>query len=282
MQRGPWRGRRLTVLSVCAVAAFAATATALSVTMAATGKSAAAKGKPAAKPTAKSTGLTKSQVVSLIKQYSKAGSSGPAGAMGATGAAGAAGPAGGKGETGVKGETGAKGEPGVKGEAGAKGEPGANGAVAGYSASQAPTGPGEGLSFTAGTRASPTTVLSKSLPAGSFLASGKVAVIMAATGTGGEGDVVCDLLDVPASGSPVADVANFLSSITAPTSLGAEAAGTTLPMDVAITTASASTLMIQCWVEIGSGGETAAKAPGEFFAEASEAHIQAVQTTSNS
>lgn len=272
MRRGQWRGRRLTVLIVCVVGAFAATATVLSVSIAATGTFAAAKSK--AKP--KSAGLTKSEVLALIKQYAKAG---PAGATGATGLAGATGPSG---TAGTKGEAGQKGEVGEKGEAGAKGETGANGAVAGYSASQPLSGTGETIPFTTGTSAAPTSVLSKSLPAGNYIASAKVEVGMFATGTKGEGDVDCSLVDAPTSGAPAVDVSGFFSATEAffPTTLSYGAAST-LPLEVAVSTTSASTLSISCWVNAGFGGEVGGQ-PGVFSAFASHAHLQAVQTTSNS
>ncbi len=264
MRRGRWRGRRLVVLVACIAAAFVATATVLSVSIAATGTFSAAKGKTKSR----SGSLTKSQVVALIKQYGKSGS---------PGATGAAGP---KGETGAKGEAGAKGELGTKGETGGKGENGANGAVAGYSAGQPPTGPAEGTQFTSGTLASPTMILSKSLPAGSFLASAKVQVSIVATGTGGEGDVNCELLDLPASGAPAVDVAGFFSATDATIPAVGSGAATTLPLEVALDTSSASTLAIECWVTLGSGGQNGAS-PGAFFAEAADAQIQAVQTTAN-
>ncbi len=280
MPKRSWRGRRLIILAVCIASAFAATATVLSVSLAATSTSTTSKGTTKAKP--KSTPpLTKSQVIALVKQYAKAGPTGAKGATGAVGAAGTAGAAGAKGENGLKGETGAKGENGTKGEEGAKGEPGADGAVAGLSASQPPTAPAEGLSFTAGTIGSPTTVLSKSLPTGNYLASAKVQVTIVATGNGGEGDVGCELLDTPTTGSPVADVAGFFSATDAVIPTFGNGAATTLPLEVAVSTSSASTLSIECWVTLGSGGETGGM-PGAFFAEASNAHIQAVQTTSNS
>jgi hypothetical protein len=275
MQKKPWRGRRPVVLVVCVVAAFVATATVLSVSMAATGAGTASGSK--AKP--KSHALTKSEVISLIKRYSRSGSPGVAGPLGPSGPAGSSGPAGAKGENGAKGATGTNGENGTKGENGA---PGANGAVAGYSASQPPTGPGEGLSFAKGTAASPTMVLSKPLPAGSYLASAKVQVTIVATDPGGEGDVDCALADVPGSGSPVADVSGFFSTTAALVPvLDVFAAATTLPLEVAVSSTSPSVLAVSCWVNLGDGGENAGKA-GEFFAEAADAQIQAVQTSGNS
>lgn len=138
------------------------------------------------------------------------------------------------------------------------------------------------MSFTSGTEASPVTVLSKSLPAGSYLASGKVEVSIGATDPGGEGDVQCALVDVPSGGSPVADVAGFFSTIGAAVPvINIFGAATTLPLEVAVSASSASTLTIDCWVALGFGGENAKKEPGTFLAEASEAHIEAVQTTTN-
>ncbi len=278
MQKASWRGRRPAVFVVCVVAAFVATATVLSVSMAATGAGTASSSKAKAKP--KGQTLTKAEVISLIKRYSTSGSAGPAGLAGASGAAGA------KGETGAKGESGTKGENGVKGETGTKGEkgaPGENGAVAGYSTSQPPTGPAEGVSFTAGTAASPTAVLTKALPAGNYLASAKVQVTIVASDPGGEGSVDCSLADIPGSGSPVADVSGFFSATTAVVPVdGVEvfAAETTLPLEVAVSSTSPSELAVGCWVNLGSGGESGGT-PGTFFAEAADTAIQAVQTTSN-
>lgn len=150
--------------------------------------------------------------------------------------------------------------------------------MAGFSASQAPTAPGAGVAFTAGTSSSPTLVLSKALPAGNYLASGKVQVSIGATGTGGEGDVECALADSPLSGSPVADTAGFFSATDAVIPSVGEGAATTLPLEVAVSTTTPSELTIDCWVDLGSGG----KSPGVFYAEASDADIQAVQTTTNS
>ncbi len=281
MQKEPWRGRRLAVLVMCVVAAFAATAIVLSVSIAATSAGTSSSSKSKAK--SKSQTLTKAEVVSLIKKYSKPGSSGATGPAGTTGAGGAKGESGAKGENGAKGETGIKGEDGAKGENGVKGENGTNGAVAGYSVSQPPTGPGEGLSFTAGTAGSPTTVLTKALPAGSYVASAKVEVTLVATDPGGEGDVNCALVDIPASGSPVLDVAGFFAPTAAAVPIfNVYAAATTLPMGVAVSTTGPSTLAINCWVNVGNGGENAKNEPGVFSAEAGEAHIQAVQTNSNS
>jgi hypothetical protein len=276
MQKKPWRGRRPAVFVVCVVAAFVATATVLSVSVAATNAGTASSSK--AKTKAKSEGLTKAEVISLIKRYSTSGSTGATGPAGASGSAGAKGESGAKGDNGTNGENGVKGETGTKGETGA---PGTNGAVAGYSASQPPTGPEEGVAFTAGTAASPSTVLTKALPAGSYLASAKVQVTIAATDPGGEGAVDCSLADVPGSGSPVVDVSGFVSGTTALIPVAdLYVAETTLPMEVAVSSTSPSELAVSCWVNLGDGGENGT--PGVFAAEAAEAQIQAVQTTSNS
>jgi hypothetical protein len=276
MQKKPWRGRRPAVFVVCVVAAFVATATVLSVSVAATNVGTVNSSKVKTKP--KSEGLTKAEVISLIKRYSTSGSTGATGPAGTSGPAGASGSAGAKGETGTKGETGEKGE---KGENGARGAPGENGAVAGYSASQPLTGPEEGVMFTNGTAASPTAVLTKALPAGSYLASAMVQVTMVATDPGGEGAVDCSLADVPGSGSPVADVSGFVSGTTALIPVAnLYVAETTLPMEVAVSSTSPSELAVSCWVNLGDGGENGT--PGVFASEAAEAQIQAVQTTSNS
>ena len=280
MQKAPWRGRRPAVFVVCVVAAFGATATVLSLSVAATGAGTASANKSKAK--AKGQGLTKAEVIGLIKRYSKSGSIGAAGPVGPSGLAGASGSAGAKGEPGSKGITGTNGENGTKGENGAKGAPGENGAVAGYSASQPPTGPDEGVNFTTGTAGSPTTVLSKALPAGNYLASAKVQVTIVATEPGGDGAVDCSLADVPGSGSPVADVSGFFSATTAEVPIaGIFVAETTLPLEVAVSSTSPSLLAVSCWVNLSSGGKSGST-EGTFLAEAAEAQIQAVQTTSNS
>jgi Collagen triple helix repeat (20 copies) len=280
MQKKSWYGQRPAVLVVCVLAAFAGTATVLSVSVAATGAGTASGNKPKTKPNDHA--LTKAEVLSLIKRYSKSGSIGATGPAGTSGSAGPKGENGAKGEKGTTGETGEKGERGEKGEVGAKGEAGANGAVAGYSASQPPTGPGGGVAFTAGTETSPTAVLSKALPAGSYLASAKVQVSIGATEPGGEGSVDCALADVPSSGSPVVDVSGFFSTIAALVPVadvyGAE---TTLPLEVAVSSTSPSLLAVSCWVNLGEGGKSGSTA-GTFFAEAADTAIQAVQTSANS
>jgi hypothetical protein len=262
------------MLAACLAAAFAATATVLSVSLAATGASRKHGAHHTAKP--KGTDLTKAEVIALVKHYTVPG---PAGA------AGSAGP---KGETGQQGEAGQKGETGQKGmngETGQKGETGASAAVAGYSASQPPTSLLQGVKFENATEGSPTTVLTKELPAGSFLASGKVNIGIAATAPGGEGYIACTLVDAPEGGSPTSDMASFGSALAAPipnpltTIYGAS---TTLPMELPVSTTAPSTLSINCWVQFSNGGENAQQEPGTFFAEASFAQIQAVQTTSNS
>ncbi len=276
MQKKPWRGRRPAVFVVCVVAAFVATATVLSVSVAATNAGTASSSK--AKTKAKSQGLTKAEVISLIKRYSQSGSTGATGPAGATGLAGASGSAGTKGETGTNGENGVKGETGTKGEnRGAWGKR----SRCRLLRQPTPTGPEEGVAFTAGTAASPTTVLTKALPAGSYLASAKVQVTIVATDPEGEGAVDCALADVPGSGSPVADVSGFVSGTTALIPVAdLYVAETTLPMEVAVSSTSPSELAVSCWVNLGDGGENGT--PGVFASEAAEAQIQAVQTTSNS
>jgi Collagen triple helix repeat (20 copies) len=274
-----WQGRRVAILTACLIAAFAATATVLSVSLATTGREAMRSSVHHAKPRG---GLTKAEVVALIKQYAKSGSTG---APGPAGPAGLKGEAGANGSNGTSGEKGLTGETGARGELGAKGESGGTGTVTGYSASEPPTGLLEGVKFSEATEGSPAVVLTKALPAGSFMASGKVNIGIAATAPGGEAYVECALVDTPEGGSPTSDMATFGSATTAPipnpiTTLWG--AATTLPMELPVSTTVPSTLAVNCWVFFASGGENAQKEPGDFIAEASFAQIQAVQTTTNS
>jgi hypothetical protein len=289
MSKGSWRGRRSAVLAACLAGAFAAMAVVLSVSIAATRTSNTTKGTTSGtqatqasahvsksagktKGTGTGTGLTKSEVIALIKRYSK-GATGPQGATGTGGV---------KGETGAKGETGTKGEKGEKGTNGENGQKGENGAVAGYSNSQPLSGAGEHVEFTNGTEVSPTLILSKALPPGNYLASGKVELGIFSTDSGGEGDVNCALVDTPESGSPALDTSGFFSSTIAYyPAQSAYGAASTVPMEVAIDATSPSLLTISCWVTASYGG-VSGSTPGAFAAFADHAHLQAVQTTSNS
>jgi hypothetical protein len=100
------------------------TATAVAITMAGV---AAAAAMPAVASAKHSKGLTKSQVIALIKQYARPGPAGAAGTNGKDGSSGPAGPIGPTGPQGPKGDTGPQGPKGDTGSQGPKGDTGPRG-----------------------------------------------------------------------------------------------------------------------------------------------------------
>jgi hypothetical protein len=156
---------------------------------------------------------------------------GPAGPRGATGAAGP------KGATGAKGAAGAKGVPGIQGVQGIQGiqgPPGTNGSVAGYHVAQSTTP----VSLTS---SGSHTVKTLALPAGSFLVDAKSGV---------------DAALVSAPTNPFIDVSCTLTDGSAKDTSGAIVpteqvgtiweADTTLPLQIAVTSSSATTVTLAC------------------------------------
>jgi hypothetical protein len=202
-----------------------------------------------------------------------AGRNGAKGADGLSGASGANGRDGVSGTNGVSGTAGVNGKDGVSGTNGTNGIDGANGAVAGFA-----TAPmAEGVMFTSASEGSPQTIVSMVLPAGSFIANAKVEVRLSDSKAGGRADVECRLLDAPRGGGSVAfDTAGWAALIDFPF-ISVVVAQNALPLTLAVNTAAEeSTLSLVCWVGVKEA------AGGTLTAEANDASITAVQTSSNS
>jgi len=179
--------------------------------------------------------------------WNRSGPAGPAGAVGAVGKTGA---------------TGATGQTGQTGLTGPPGPPGSAGAVAGFSVAQAAD---SDVSLTSSAQ----TVLTLSLPAGSFLVDAKVvvsaAIVPPASPAFIEAD--CTLTDGSANDSA------FSIAPTEPTGSIVRAV-TTVPLEIAVTADGSSTTTLACSEPLGStqnGGPAAI-----------DGVINAVQTSSNS
>jgi hypothetical protein len=198
---------------------------------------------------------------------------GPAGRKGVNGAAGLNGTSGTSGRDGTTGTNGANGKDGVNGANGTNGTGGANGAAAGFA-----TAPmARGVIFTTASEGSPQTVVSMTLPAGSFIANAKVEALLSDTKAGGRANIECRLLDVPSGGGSVAfDTSGWAALIAFPF-ISVDLAQNTIPLTLAVNSpAHPSTLSLVCWVGVNE------PAGGTLTAEANNASITAVQTTSNS
>ncbi|HEX8752390.1 MAG TPA: hypothetical protein VF731_03145 [Solirubrobacterales bacterium] len=154
---------------------------------------------------------------------------------------------------------GQQGPAGPAGKDGTNGTNGANGAVAGLSA----TKPGV-VEFTGTSK----TILTLSLPAGSFIVQGKTQLGGSATSAGYMNDS-CTLADGSASNH-----AQFSAPFTPAQILTIRLAETSLPMEIAVTSSTPSTVTLTC-EDVSSEGTA-------FSTGASDSVITAVQTTSNS
>ena len=202
----------------------------------------------------------------------EAGASGAAGLKGSTGSTGPVGPTGetgAGGATGTKGVTGPSGSTGPTGETGAGGATGTSGAVGGYSASI-----GGPVDLTNGTQGSPTTVLTKNLPAGSFIVSSKLIVTATDTSNGATWVVRCVLSDKPSTGATTEDVASASGAVV--TDFAVHKGEATMPLGMAITTTTSSTLTLACALMWNTS------ITGNFELGGSNALITAIQTTQNS
>jgi hypothetical protein len=103
-----------------------------------------------------------------------------------------------------------------------------------------------------------------------------VEVLLSDTKAGGFAGIDCRLLDTPSGGGAVAsDTSGWASQINV--SFVTNVAQNTVPLTVAVESpAHPSTLSLLCWVAVKEG------AGGVFTAQANNASITAVQTTSNS
>jgi hypothetical protein len=153
---------------------------------------------------------------------------------------------------------------GPTGAAGAAGAAGATGAGPGYSAQLAG---GANVVVTGGTDV---TVLTKALPAGSFIVNAKAKLLGSNSTIGTYFYATCVLSDTPTSGPVVTDNAYGTTRMDVPL---VDAGWITLPMSLAVSSATPSTLAIKC-SDQGSDGTA-------YSLTANDAAINAVQTTSN-
>lgn len=154
---------------------------------------------------------------------------------------------------------GQQGPAGPAGPAGKDGTNGANGAVAGLSATKATL-----VEFTGTSKA----ILTLSLPAGSFIVQGKTQLGGSATSAGYMNDS-CTLADGSASNH-----AQFSAPFTPAQILTIRLAETSLPMEIAVTSSTPSTVTLTC--------EDVSHEGTAFSTGATDSVITAVQTTSNS
>jgi len=178
-----------------------------------------------------------------------------------------------KGLAGANGSPGVNGLTGTPGASGKAGAPGVNGAVAGFSKVLS----GGNVILTGSESSTPVTVLSLSLPAGSYILSAHVTLEFIESQAGGEAADECSLIDTPTGGGATVEDSEFY---VAPINFAfiEFVALSNLPLQLAVSSPSApSTVSIQCFVElqITPKGST-------FKAEADTASIDAVQTSSNS
>jgi len=172
---------------------------------------------------------------------------------------------------GPAGKNGANGTNGANGANGVNGANGANGAADGFSAT------GGEVEYTAGTEGSPVTILSKSLPAGNFIVTGKTELLLSDNKAGGDAATTCKMIDIPTGGGTATiDRSAWASLINVPFII-VDLAQTTLPFNMALSSpAHASTVSIVCYLTIKEA------AGGTLTATANESRITAVQTTANS
>ena len=156
-----------------------------------------------------------------------------------------------------------QGPQGQQGQQGSAGSNGANGAVQGYSATASSS-----LDITKKT--SYTTVVSKQLPAGSYIVSGQATLqALDLESPGQASDDTCRLIDGSAESLPVTWISPlggiFLFRV----------ASGTAAMQMALTTSGTSTVTLQCKNNLNAP-------PSEWSNTVLNASITAIQTTSNS
>jgi hypothetical protein len=187
---------------------------------------------------------------------------------------GAAGKTGAAGRSGAAGAAGRNGAVGATGPAGAAGATGATGNAIGYSASTGVTG----VDISGATGQTGKTIVSKSLPAGNYILSGKVEIDMSDTAVGGRAWVECALSDTPSGGGSIAtDTSNVSRLIDYPITNPVEGiAFSTLPFTLATNTGDhPSTAAISCVIPNANAGA------GTLSVSASNPTITAIQTATN-
>lgn len=143
---------------------------------------------------------------------------------------------------------------------GPRGKAGTNGAVHGFAATHAGA-----VDFTSATAGSPKTILTESLPAGSFIINAKTVTSETHSTVATALLATCALSDGRASDN---------SQVWLPdTNIYDPAEGTApLPFDLAVTSTSPSVVKLACWAQVTAGGQTF---------NASNSVITAIQTASN-
>jgi hypothetical protein len=166
----------------------------------------------------------------------------------------------------LHGANGSNGTNGTNGTNGATGPTGPSGAVAGIVASKSAA-----VDFSAGTLGHPTTILTLSLPAGSFLVNAKTVVTATKSTAPNTTDYVsdtCQLFD-----GSTTDTAWFDTAFTGENLLGSYFGRTTLAAEIAVSSTTASTTTLAC-DELSSNGTG-------IGSTAAYTQIQAVHTTVN-
>jgi len=160
---------------------------------------------------------------------------------------------------GINGASGVNGAPGAPGAAGAKGANGANGAVAGYVVKQVGS-----VNITEEEHP----IVSKSLPAGSYIVSAKVET-SAAGKSAGMMESRCELFD-----GTTLDESQWISGLAEFGIGGIFLASTTLPLETAVTLTKTTPMEVWCETQLNKATS------GEM--SAADAVLVAVQTSSNS
>jgi hypothetical protein len=163
------------------------------------------------------------------------------------------------------------GKNGTNGSNGTSGTNGTNGAVSGFSATV------EEVNFTSGTEAAPTTIVSRTLPAGNYIVGASLDLDASDSVSGGEAAVECELVDTPiGGGSAVSDGALWAAVIDFEF-IGGYSAITTMSLNLAVDSpARSSTIAIECddAIPLPNGGTLETRG--------NKSSIVAVQTSTNS
>jgi hypothetical protein len=169
---------------------------------------------------------------------------------------------------GPAGKNGSNGTNGTNGATGATGANGANGAVAGYSASKSAA-----VNIIGGTLEAPVVILTKTIPAGSYIVFAKSVIATGDTSNGAKWTAQCDLTDKPASGTSTVDTSTASGEVV--TNFLFHTGFAALPLGMAITTTTESTLTLAC-TEVWNTSAT-----GKFEMSATNSLITALQTSHN-
>ncbi len=177
-----------------------------------------------------------------------------------------------QGATGLTGATGAMGATGVHGTNGFDGAAGINGAAEGFSSELT----GGHVNLTSTDESSPATVLTRTLPAGSFIIASSVELLFTETMAGAAAEAFCTLTDTPTGEGAKAESGGAFGAALDLPFAGFVAIGD-VPDEVAVSSPGhSSTITLACYL-----GSTSIPS-GTFHAEATAANLVAVQTASNS